>query len=247
MKGLRQSRLLKAVAVVLLFFSLIGIPLSAVGEAYLAYEVFDGNWEEMFGGKFEDTDKFSDLFSTRIGQLAEYMELKNVLETDGVLDYNKEIGHVMDEDYYYLNPQGHTIGELIKRNSFFVEDVDSPNVILLEELFYQYPREQYYVYTDENGNAALGSAYIEKFIKDFYTDTDWILVDRYEDAVDIWNMRIEQQMKEVQVRQAEGFGESETAFFMADDSAVKEAAPVQGQTEETVLPEDACWVYTPGD
>ncbi len=249
MKGFRQSRLLKAVAVVLLFFSLIGIPLSVVGEAYLAYEVFDGNWEEMFGGEFEDTDKFSDLFSTRIGQLAEYMELKNVLETDGELDYNKDVSHTVKEVYDYINPGSRTIGGLIKSNSFFVEDVDSPNVILLEELFHQYPREQYYVYTDENGNAALGTAYIEKFIKDFYTDTDWILVDRYEDAVDIWNIRVEKQMKEAQMREAEGLAESETAFYMADmtSAVMDDAAPVQGKTEETVLPEDACWVYTPGD
>ncbi len=50
MRNLRQSRLLKAVAVVLLFFSILSVPVSLVGEFYLADKVFDGNKREMFKG-----------------------------------------------------------------------------------------------------------------------------------------------------------------------------------------------------
>ena len=248
MKGFRQSRLLKAVAVVLLFFSIIGMPLSVVGEAYLAYEIFDRNWEEMFGGNFEDTDNFSELFSTRIGQLAEYTELKNVLETDGVLDYNKDVDSAVQGGYDFPGSGKNTIGELIKNNSFFVEDIDSANVILLEVLFDKYPREQYYVYTDENGNAALGAAYVEKFIKDFHSDADWLLVDRYEEAVDIWNLRNGAEMAEEQKLETAAASDAWMAVY---DSGKANAvtglvsAPVQEQTAGTdALPDDAAWVYT---
>lgn len=247
MKGFRQSRLLKAVAVVLLFFSIIGIPLSVAGEAYLAYEVFDGNWEEMFGGEFEETDRFSDLFSTRIGQLAEYTELKNVLETDGVLDYNKDVNYTVREVYDFLGLGKNTIGELIKNNSFFVEDIDSANVVLLEELFNRYPREQYYVYMDENGNALLKTADVDKFIKDFYSDADWLLVDRYEDAIDIWNLRNNVEMYEKQKPEITDTAVAEMAVYDSEKTNVITGlvtAPVQEQAEATGLPDNACWVYT---
>ena len=76
--------MLKAVAVVLLLFSVVSIPISIVGEIYLSRRVFGNSRAEMFGGTFEDSFIFSDLFSKRIGQLAEYIELKNILETEGL-------------------------------------------------------------------------------------------------------------------------------------------------------------------
>lgn len=201
MKGFRQSRMLKAVAVVLLFFSIIAIPLSAVGELYLSQEVFDGDWGEMFGGSFKDSDRFSKLFGTRIGQLAEYIELKDILETDGKLDYDKAVGHMaasgvypdimQDEEIGFADAEDYTIGELIKRNSFFVEDVDSQNAARLEELFNTYYSQEYcYVCTDENGETVLGSGYGEKYIKNFSRDEDWYLVENREDALDIQRERV---------------------------------------------------------
>lgn len=242
MKGFRQSRMLKAVAVVLLFFSIAAIPLSVIGEAYLAQEIFDGNVEEMFQGDFEDSERFSRLFSTRIGQLAEYMKLKDILETDGALDYNKPVCHVVDDGLFNFEPQGYTIGELIKSNSFFVEDIDSQNTTLLEELFSMYPQRQWYVYTDDNGEAALGYVETAEFIKDFNSDIDWFFIEDYEKAIELWEETTErQEKKNLQDGKLSGDELEVAAYASAVDV---ESVSVQEQQAQNKLPEGACWIFT---
>ena len=180
MRNLRQSRLLKAVAVVLLFFSILSVPVSLVGEFYLADKVFDGNKREMFKGEFKDSHLFFNLFSKRIGQLAEYIKLKNILETDGVLDYNRVVCSIAEDSTEY------TIGDLIKRNSFFVEDIGSQSDKLLEELFsseYQYA--QVYLHEGEDGEPILGFYYSGDFIRNLEKE-DWIAVKKQEDALELF-------------------------------------------------------------
>lgn len=242
MKGLRKSRMLKAVAAVLLFVSIVSIPLSVVGEIYLADQVFDGNWEEMHSGEFRDSKRFSDLFSRRIGQLAEYVKLKRILQTDGELDYNKQVCHVLEEGYDHLMPQGYTIGELIKNNSFFVEDIDSQNTTLLEELFSLYPQQQWYVYTDEKGEAALGYVETAEFIKDFNLDTDWFLAEDYSQAIELW----EEYTAASDVAETESREESnaKSVFYITDVESVSVSVQEPGTQETVKLPEGACWVFT---
>lgn len=243
MKGFRQSRLLKAVAVVVLFFSILGMPVSVLGETYLAQEIFNGNWEEMFGGKFYDSESFSGLFSRRIGQLAEYTELKNVLETQGELDYNKEIGHIIANAPYYDGTKGYSIGELIKNSGIFVENIDTPNVILMEELFDNYQMEAHYLYENESGEPELGVMYVDKFIKDFYNDGDWYLVEKYEDAIAYAQGKPLNELEDKQAGGKEPLVETEE---YAVESAEYMILPEQSRQEEG-LPEGAYWVYTPED
>ena len=106
--------MLKAVAVVLLLLGVVSIPISIVGEIYLSRRVFGNSRTEMFGGAFEDSLIFSNLFSKRIGQLAEYIELKNVLETDGELDYNRIVCDMEEDGTLEI----YSIGDLLRRNHF---------------------------------------------------------------------------------------------------------------------------------
>lgn len=176
--------MLKAVAVVLLLFSVVSIPISIVGEIYLSRRVFGNSRAEMFGGTFEDSFIFSDLFSKRIGQLAEYIELKNILETEGELDYNRKVCEVDEEGTVEV----YSIGDLLRRNHFFVEDIKSQPEILLEELFSgSDQQEQSYVYQDEEGTASLGRLLDNSFIFDFVNETNWIVVRKKEDAKDLFN------------------------------------------------------------
>lgn len=235
MKNLRQSRMLKAVAVVLLFFSIVSIPVSIIGEAYLAQKVFSSNIEEMFGGEFKDSEIFSGLFSKRIGQLAEYIKLKNILETDGELDYNRIVCSTMEEGTEY------TIGELIKRNSFFVEEIDSQEASLLEELFtLYYSQPQSYVYLDETGAPVLDYLYEKEFIRDFSKDTDWIAVEKREEALELFEGYEENtDMEEL------GEEEQKSVTFSVGLSA--DEVLVQSVPYENEMPEGAVWVFTPDD
>ena len=120
------------------------------------------------------------MFSKRIGQLAEYIKLKNILETDGVLDYNRVVCSIAEDSTEY------TIGDLIKRNSFFVEDIGSQSDKLLEELFsseYQYA--QVYLHEGEDGEPILGFYYSGDFIRNLEKE-DWIAVKKQEDALELF-------------------------------------------------------------
>lgn len=237
MKGFRQSRLLKAVAVVLLFFSIIAMPLSAFWETYLIREIFNGNPEEMLGGNFKDSERFSSLFSRRIGQLAEYVELKNILETAGTLDYSKSAISPTVEIPDSADEKGFSIGELIKSSGIFVENIDTPNAVLLEELFTQYPMEVHYICTDDDGEPFLGTMYADKFIKDFYSDEDWLLVEDYEDALLMWSEDAETAEKE-----------NLTGTYLVESAyGVLSVEPEQLPRGLEGLPKGAYWVYTPED
>lgn len=234
MKNLRQSRMLKAVAVVLLFFCIAVIPLSIVGKAYLGREVFNGSLKEMYTGEFEDSQTFSELFSKRIGQLAEYIKLKNILETDGELDYNRTVCELLTDDSSY------TIGELIKRNNFFVEEVDSQENVLLEELFtLYYQQAQSYIGWDEEGQPFLDYLYGYEFIRDFSQEYDWITVEKREDALSIY----EQRAVASGVSAEESF-DKETTFSV---SVAADNVLLPSESYENELPEGALWVYTLDD
>lgn len=187
MRNLRQSRLLKAVAVILLFFSLVCIPVSVVGELFLWERVFNNNASEMFGGDFSKSHTFSELFNHRVGQLAEYIELKNILETDGELDYSRVICYMSKDG------QPYTLGELIKSSSFFVENIDSQEQVLLDELFSpaHYVWGEGYVFLNDRGVPEIGYSFDSKFIQDFSKDMDWFLVESEDEALELYERRMQ--------------------------------------------------------
>ena len=235
MRNLRQSRMLKAVAVVLLFFTVLAIPLSIAGEIYLARRVFDSSRAEMFGGAFEDSQIFSGLFSKRIGQLAEYIELKNILETDGELDYGRVVCRTTDDAW--ADSAEHTIGELIRQNDFFVEDIDTYQDVLLEELFnVYYSHPQTYVYMGEDGKAEFSSLYGEKFIQDFENMESWIAVKAQEDALGLF------AEEEADVEEAFSERAKDSLLGVGAEQTLSAVQPMP--VTKTGLPEDGIWVFT---
>lgn len=227
MRNLRQSRMLKAVAVMLLFFSIVSVPLSIVGEIYLYRRVFGSSRTEMFGGTFEKSQIFSDLFSKRIGQLAEYIKLKNILETDGKLDYDRVV-----------NKTDYTVGSLIRRNHFFVEDIHTQADVLLEELFTEnYQHTQSFVYWNEYGEAEIGYAHGEAFIREFDKEDDWLPVDKEDDALELFRTELSEP-------------EAERAEVFVEDTEIKGGArsvSVQEEAEEALLPQGSMRVFTIDD
>lgn len=178
MKNFRQSRGMKAVAVILLFFCLIFVPLCIIGEAYLYYDVFDSDRTAMLSKKsYAETSDFTDRYNQMFRQLAEYIHLKSVLETNGELDYDKIVIRGTGED----PKSSYTLGELLKHNSFFVEDVTTANDVTLEQLF-AYSRQNYYVYEDAQGQVSTGYTMDNEFIRDFSGMEDGIVVNKLEDA-----------------------------------------------------------------
>ncbi len=232
--------MLKAVAVVLLLFSVVSIPISIVGELYLSKKVFGSSRTEMFGGAFEDSLIFSNLFSKRIGQLAEYIELKNILETNGELDYNRSVCEMVEDGSVAV----YAIGDLLRRNHFFVEDVNSQSEILLEELFAMgYQQDQSFVYIDEDGAVQLGKLLEDKFIYDFNSESNWIAVKKVEDAKALFSEQKEN------IDTAAGFMQN-TALESADAEGYSEAKSVyiqQTAMGEEGLPEGSILVFTLDD
>lgn len=235
MRNLRQSRMLKAVAVVLLFFTVLAIPVSVVGEFYLARGVFDGSREEMFGGAFEDSQIFSGLFSKRIGQLAEYIELKNILETDGELDYSRIVCRMMDDAL--MESTEYTIGELIRQNDFFVEDIDAHQDVLLEELFnVYYSHPQTYVSVGEDGKAGFTTLYGEKFIQNFENMESWIAVRTQEDALRLFP----EEEEDAEVASLE-VAKEDLSEAGVEGLALGTVQPMS--VAKTGLPEGGIWVF----
>lgn len=122
MKNLKESFGFKTFIVFVLGILLTVIPICGIGVVFLCEDILEKDEGSTFSLKlFEETEQFSRLFNTRVLQLNEYLQLKNVLETNNQLDYEKVIVEIKNPDSG--NITYYTIGELLKSNSFYVEDI----------------------------------------------------------------------------------------------------------------------------
>lgn len=130
MKGLKEFLPLKIIMIVVLGISLFVIPAGTLGTIYIWEEVMDYD-EDIFAEKdYTQTYGFENLVQTRVGQLEEYLKLKEILETDGKLDYNK----IVVSTYEGIK-QEYSIRDLMSLNNFYVEDVYPINNNTLNEIF----------------------------------------------------------------------------------------------------------------
>ena len=113
MRKLRDLFVAKMIAIMLLTTCVIGIPCLVYQTLYNFYQretvidIFDfGNYSYL------ESNEFSNDVNLRLMQLTDYLRLKEILETNGELDYNKVAAKV-------YGPNGieeYTINDLIKYN-----------------------------------------------------------------------------------------------------------------------------------
>ena len=91
MKQLKKFFPLKALSVLILGISLFTIVGGFIWGVFIWENEMDFNLDNFMAENYRETPKFEALVNTRVNQLNEYIKLKQILETDGRLDYNKVV------------------------------------------------------------------------------------------------------------------------------------------------------------
>ncbi len=198
MRKLRDLFVAKMIAIMLLTTCVIGIPCLAYQTLYNFYQretvidIFDfGNYSYL------ESNEFSNDVNLRLMQLTDYLRLKEILETNGELDYNKVAAKV-------YGPNGieeYTINDLIKYNvanyGFYPEQANLGSLFEEENarvVLDSTKRVVYPILISEEGKAEVGGVRERvTFVANFTKEENQVFVDldeacRYYQA--LWDQQI---------------------------------------------------------
>lgn len=197
MKQLKKFFPLKALSVLILGISLFTIVGGFIWGVFIWENEMDFNLDNFIAENYRETPKFEALVNTRVNQLNEYIKLKQILETDGRLDYNKVV--LSFDETGEGKRQEYTIKDLMALNEFYVEDVYPTNNSTLSEIFSnKMSGVSYYEYRLNNGYIQIlpGTHSDVEFIVDFLNKKDYIIAEDKIVALskvkEIWNTNSEE-------------------------------------------------------
>lgn len=197
MKKLRGLPIAKGIVLLILTACVIGIP--CFGYLTLNSGRYCRNItqpSELWGYSYTESQEFSNDVNLRLEQLVNYLKLKEILETDGELDYNKVAAKV----YGSNGIEEYTVNDLIKYSvmyyGFYPEEAiqeslyqaESARRILDSKFRIVYP-----ILLSEEGNAVVGGEVKhESFVADFTKEANQVFTDldeacRYYQA--LWNQQ----------------------------------------------------------
>ena len=161
------------------------IPVCIFAEKKMYYDILETNLSSNVG--YENTEEFLKLYNKKIAQLAEYLKLKKILETDGKLNYDKAVVKLTaakeGEKILY------TIGDLIKKCSFFVEDVTPKNDNTLQQIFKD-PFGYQLIYGEDNIIQGIDWYPSEDFVQDFSNLDSIFIMEDLNEAQEYYEMQI---------------------------------------------------------
>lgn len=141
---------LKLLSVIILGVSLFTIFAGSFWGIYIWETEMEFNDGNFIVEDYRQSPKFEELVNTRLSQLEEYIKLKEILETNGILNLNKVV--VSTNGLEETVKQEYTIKELMLLNDFYIEDVYPVDNNTLNELFREKNSEL--IYKEVNyGNA----------------------------------------------------------------------------------------------
>lgn len=197
MRALREQFIAKAVALLILTACVIGIPCFGyfIWQSREVVQISD-----FWGYSYPESSEFSADVNLRLTQLIDYLRLKEMLETNGELDYNKVVANVYDLD----GIEEYTVNDLIKYNvrnyGFYPEEaiLDSLSDAKEARIVLDSLRRAVYpiMLSEDEKTEAGGVIYQEKFVTDFikeekvFTDLDEAC--RYYQA--LWNQTIQESI-----------------------------------------------------
>jgi len=183
MVRLRESNVMKITVVILLLIFILMIPVCIFAEKKMYYDILETNLSSNVG--YESTEEFLKLYNQKIAQLAEYLKLKKILETDGKLNYDKAVVKLTaakeGEKILY------TIGDLIKKCSFFVEDVTPKNDNTLQQIFKD-TFGYYLIYGEDNIIQGIDWYPSEDFVQDFSNLDSIFIMEDLNEAQEYYEM-----------------------------------------------------------
>ncbi len=183
MVRLRESNVMKITVVILLLIFILMIPVCIFAEKKMYYDILETNLSSNVG--YENTEEFLKLYNKKIAQLAEYLKLKKILETDGKLNYDKAVVKLTaakeGEKILY------TIGDLIKKCSFFVEDVTPKNDNTLQQIFKD-TFGYYLIYGEDNIIQGIDWYPSEDFVQDFSNLDSIFIMEDLNEAQEYYEM-----------------------------------------------------------
>jgi len=175
MKKLRSMAAAKGIAVLLLTASVIGIP-------YLVWMIGNGiiqckNVEQisdLCNYQYKEGEEFSNDVAFRITQLTEYLTLKELLETEGQLDYNKTVVTVQNAN----GNENYSIGDLLKYNEnnyhFYPESVMPSSKLSVDVSCMELNRNVYPIRQLDNGEIEAGEKEKAAFLVDFMQEENLV-------------------------------------------------------------------------
>jgi len=182
MKKLRSMTAVKVFVVFLLTVCVIGVPFLGIIFIYSINQCQEVNQiSDFFNYQYAESMEFSNDVNLRLTQLTEYLKLKEILETNGKLDYDK----VAAEVYSLEGKEEYTIRELLEYNEnnygFYPETV-APSRKLLPNFsgvsFSGMVRGIYPVTKSEDGETVkIGEVEQTEFIADFTKEENKVFLD----------------------------------------------------------------------
>lgn len=258
MVRLRESNVMKITVVILLLIFILMIPVCIFAEKKMYYDILETNLSSNVG--YESTEEFMKLYNQKMAQLAEYLKLKKILETDGKLNYDKFVVKLTaaeeGEKIFY------TIGDLIKKSSFFVEDVTPKNDKTLQQIFKD-TFGYYLIYGEDNIIQGIDWYPSENFVQDVsnldsivvmkdlneaqeYYEMQWIIEQK---AIEERGINLESDFYEEELNITEALSEDiqQSSSKMVDGNVVH-VIPTPTNTEKdgmkVYLIDDIAYCYT---
>lgn len=160
MKRLQDLLVAKMMAILFLTVCIVGIPCLGYQTLYSLSRYNTETWpSDLWNYSYPESVEFSEDVNLRLRQLADYLKLKEILETNGELDYNKVAAKV-------YGPNGieeYTVNDLIKYNvnnyGFYPEDAIRDSLFDAESartILNSTRRVVYPILISEEGNAVVG-------------------------------------------------------------------------------------------
>lgn len=182
MKRLQDKLSAKLIALLILTACVIGIPYLGCQAMYYMYQCrnitqFSDFWEYSYPESIE----FSEDVNLRLTQFTNYLKLKEILETNGELDYNKVAARV----YGSNGMEEYTVSDLIKYNvmnyGFYPEDVmqeASEDAAGVKRTLNSKKRMVYPILIAEDGKAVVGGELKQNtFVANFTKEENQVFAD----------------------------------------------------------------------
>lgn len=236
MGRLRESHAMKITMVILLLIFILLIPVCVFAEERLYYDILEKNLISNAG--YENTSEFIDLYNQKIAQLAEYLKLKRILETGGKLDYDKTAITITGAENG--EKEVYTIGDLIKKSSFFVEDVTPVDDNTLEDIFKD-TFGYYLIYGENNIVDGIDWYSSKDFVQDFSNVDHAIIVEDLNIAQEYYETQwfpeqVSQEAEQMEGDAAEDMAESLQVLEASEELQMNSSKMVDGNVVHIVPP-----------
>lgn len=172
MRTLQDLFIAKMIAIIILTTCVVGIPWLGYQTLYSLYQCeMITQPSDLWNYSYSESREFSNDVNLRLRELVNYLKLKEILETNGELDYNKVVANV----YGSNGIEEYTVSELIKYNvanyGFYPEEalqdslVDARSARRVLDSTY---RAVYPILLSEEGKAVVGGEpKVARFVVDF--------------------------------------------------------------------------------